>query len=71
LNFYSPFVSADGTILRVFHYNLGYRREEVSVNNEDLYRPDLSFSRHASINSPKATITLLPPASASFARPWR
>jgi hypothetical protein len=67
LNFYSPFVSADGTILRVFHYNLGYRRDEVSVNNEDLYRPDLSFSRHASINSPKATITLLPPASASFA----
>jgi Carboxypeptidase regulatory-like domain len=67
LNFYSPFVAADGTILRVFHYNLGDRRDEVSVNNEDLYRPDLSFSRHASINSPKATITVLPPASASFA----
>jgi hypothetical protein len=66
LNFYSPFFAADGTISRVFHYNLGYRRDEVSVDNEDLYRPALSFSRHASINSPKGTITLLPPTSASF-----
>ncbi len=24
LNFYSPFVSADGTVLRLLHYNLGY-----------------------------------------------
>jgi hypothetical protein len=66
LNLYSPFVAADGTILRVLHYNLGYRRDEVTVDNEDLYRPNLSFSRHASINSPKGTISLLPPASASF-----
>jgi hypothetical protein len=66
LNFYSPFVAADGAILRVLHYNLGYRRDEVSVDNEDLYRPNLSFSRHASINSPKGTVTMLPPTSASF-----
>jgi len=66
LNFYSPFIATDGTILRVLHYNLGYRRDEVSIDNEDLYRPALSFSRHASINSPKGTISLLPPASASF-----
>ncbi len=66
LNFNSPFIATDGTILRVLHYNLGYRRDEVSIDNEDLYRPALSFSRHASINSPKGTISLLPPASASF-----
>jgi hypothetical protein len=66
MSFYSPFVSADGTILRVLHYNVGYRRDQVSVDNQDLYRPNLSFLRHASINSPKGTITLLPPASASF-----
>ncbi len=53
LNFYSPFVSADGTVLRLIHYNLGYRRDEVSFENQDLYRRNLSFSRHASINSPK------------------
>ncbi len=65
LNFYSPFVSADGTVLHLIHYNLGYRRDEVSFDNQDLYRRNLSFSRHASINSPKGTITLLPPASVS------
>ena len=66
LNFYSPFVSVDGTVLRVLHYNLGYRRDEVIFDNEDLYRGNLSFSRRASINSPKETITFLPPASSSY-----
>lgn len=66
LNFYSPFVSVDGTVLRLVHYNLGYRRDEVSFDDQDLYRSDLSFSRHASISSPKGTITLLPPASISY-----
>jgi len=66
INFSSPFVAADGTILRFLHYNVGYRRDQVSVDNQDLYRPDLSFSRHASVSSPKATMTLLPPASPSF-----
>src|SRR5215467_370061 len=66
LNFYSPFVSADGTVLRVLHYNIGYRPDEVTFDNQDLYRRNLSFSRHASINSPKGTITLLPPASVSY-----
>jgi hypothetical protein len=66
LNFYSSFVSADGTVLRLIHYNLGYRRDDVSFDNQDLYRRNLSFARHASINSPKGTITLLPPASVSY-----
>src|SRR5262252_3994161 len=66
LNFYSPFLSADGTILRLLHYNVGYRRDEVTFDNQDVDRPDLSFLRHASINSPKGTITLLPPHSASY-----
>jgi hypothetical protein len=66
LNFYSPFVSVDGTVLRFLHYNLGYRRDEVSFDNQDLYRSDLSFSRHASVNSPKGTLTLLPPPSLSY-----
>jgi len=66
LNFYSPFVAADGTVLHLFHYNVGYRSDEVSFDNQDLYRPNLSFSRHANIDSPKGTITLLPPTSASY-----
>src|SRR5229473_2101498 len=66
LNFYSPYVAADGTLMRFLHYNIGYRRDEVSLDNQDLYRPDLSFSRNAGINSPKGTISLLPPEKASF-----
>ena len=66
LNFYSPFVSVDGTLLHYLHYNLGYRRDEVNVDNQDIYRPDFSFSRRASINSPKGTISFLPSESVSF-----
>jgi hypothetical protein len=67
LNFYSPFVAADGTLMRFLHYNLGYRRDEVNFDNLDIYRgPGFSFSRHAGINSPKGTITLLPPEGVSF-----
>lgn len=66
LNFASPFVATDGTLLRVLHYNIGLRRDEVDLRNQDIYRPDFSFSRHASINSPKGTLALLPPQSLSF-----
>jgi hypothetical protein len=66
LNFYSPFVAADGTVLHLFHYDVGYRGDEVRLGNQDLYRPSLSFSRRANISSPKGTITFLPPGSASY-----
>ena len=66
INFYSPFVAADGTLARFFHYNVGFRHDQVTVDNQDIYRPELSFTRGAGINSPKATITLLPPERVSF-----
>ena len=66
INFYSPYVAADGTLMKFLHYNLGDRIDSVSMDNQDLHRPTYSFIRHASINSPKATFTLLPPESASF-----
>src|SRR5258708_1977339 len=67
INFYSPYVAADGTLLRILHYNLGYRGDEVSMDNRDLYRgPRFSFSRNARINSPKGTISLVPPESLSL-----
>jgi hypothetical protein len=66
LNFYSPFVAADGMVLHLLHYNVGYRHDEVSVDNQDIYRPNLSFSRQAGISSPKATVTFLPPSAVSY-----
>lgn len=66
INFYSPYVAADGTVLKFFHYNIGYRGDQVSMDNQDLYRLPYSFSRHTLVNSPKGTITLLPPKKVSF-----
>jgi Carboxypeptidase regulatory-like domain/TonB dependent receptor len=66
INFYSPFAALDGALLHFLHYNAGYRLDQVTVDNQDLLRPSFSFSRNATISSPKATLTYLPPESASF-----
>ncbi|PYT21039.1 MAG: hypothetical protein DMG57_40060 [Acidobacteria bacterium] len=67
INFCSPYVVADGTFLRILHYNIGYRGDVVSMDNRDLYRgPSFSFSRNAQINSPKGTISLVPPEPLSL-----
>jgi len=66
INFYSPYVAADGTVLRYLHYNVGYRGDAVTMDNQDLYRPDFSFSRRAMISSPKGTLTFLPPEAGAF-----
>jgi hypothetical protein len=66
INFYSPFAALDGKLLHVFHYNAGYRLDEVTVDNQDLLRPSLSFNRNAAISSPKATLTFLPPGPVAF-----
>ena len=61
LNFYSPFVSADGSLTRFLHYNIGFRHDEVDFNNRDNYRSDLSFDRRQGVTSPKGTVSFLPP----------
>ena len=66
INFYSPFVSVDGSLSRFLHYNIGLRHDEVDFNNQDLYRSNLSFDKRQGVNSPKGTITLLPPDAAGF-----
>jgi hypothetical protein len=66
INFYSPFVALDGTVFHVLHYNAGYRLDRVTVDNQDLLKPSLSFHRNATISSPKATLTYLPGKSVSF-----
>jgi len=66
MNFVSPFLAGDGSLAPFLHYNLGYRLDEVRMDNRDIYRPLDSFSRHAAINSPKGTVTLIPPSSVHF-----
>jgi hypothetical protein len=57
----SPFVAIDGSPAPWLHYYAGGRRDEISVGNTDLLQPLNSFHKLAGVNSPKATLSLLPP----------
>jgi len=63
LNFLTPFVAIDGNILPWMRYNLGWRRDQIGFNNVDLLVPANSFNRWIGINSPKATLSIVPPDS--------
>jgi hypothetical protein len=60
LGFVTPYVAAAGSMSRYLRYYLGWRREQIDVENQDLLRPQNSFQKWVGINSPKATISFLP-----------
>ncbi|MBZ5605030.1 MAG: hypothetical protein LAO79_22255 [Acidobacteriia bacterium] len=62
LNLVTPFVAIDGNIFPWLRYNLGWRRDQIGFDNVDLLVPANSFSRWTGINSPKATLAIVPPA---------
>ena len=66
INFYTPFAAVDGPLLHILDYNAGYRLDRVTMDNQDLIHPASSFNRSATVRSPKATLTFLPPESAPF-----
>jgi hypothetical protein len=61
INIVTPLASADGSLGRLVHYNLGLRHDEVFFNNRDLLVPTHSFTTHEGVNSPKGTISLMLP----------
>jgi hypothetical protein len=61
LSFAEPFLSLDGTIGKLLHYDVGFRQEEVWMDNSDTMNPDNSFNRLSSLTLPKVTLTFLPP----------
>jgi hypothetical protein len=61
LAFAEPFASLDGELGKHFHFDLGVRREEVTMDNVDKLSPANSFNRLAGLTLPKATFTVLPP----------
>ncbi|HEY2820720.1 MAG TPA: TonB-dependent receptor [Candidatus Acidoferrum sp.] len=65
LSFVEPYIALDGALSKYFHYDIGLRREEVWIVNEDVLAPQNSFDHFAAISLPKATLTFLPPASTS------
>ena len=60
LSFVEPYMSLDGRITRWFHYDVGFRQEEVWMDNQDLITPANSFDKLAILTLPKGTLTVLP-----------
>lgn len=61
LNLVTPFIAVDGWLTSWLHYNLGWRRDQVDFQNVDLLNSANSYQKWAGVNSPKATIGILPP----------
>ncbi len=62
----TPYIAAEGGLSHYFRYYLGWRRDEIDFDNDDLLRPQNSFQKWVGVNSPKATISFLPKESWYF-----
>ena len=60
---FTPYIAAEGGIGHRFRYYLGWRRDEIDVDNQDLLTPANSFQKWVGVNSPKATVSFLPKES--------
>jgi hypothetical protein len=59
----TPYIAAQGLLAGHLRYYLGWRRDEINFNNEDLLAPQNSFQKWMGVNSPKATVAFLPKQS--------
>ncbi|HYW73706.1 MAG TPA: TonB-dependent receptor, partial [Pyrinomonadaceae bacterium] len=56
----TPYIAAEGNFFRHISYYLGWRRDEISIDNQDLLASQNSFQKLIGVNSPKATFSFLP-----------
>ena len=56
----APYLALSGALPYEFHYYLGWRRDEIQFENQDLLNSANSYHQLAGFNSPKATISFLP-----------
>jgi carboxypeptidase family protein len=56
LSFAEPYAALDGTLSRYIHYDLGVRREQVWIDNQDKINPQNSFDKLAGLTLPKASL---------------
>lgn len=59
----SPYIAGEGELSKYVHYYLGWRRDEISIDNQDLLTPANSWNKWVGVNSPKATVTFVPKES--------
>jgi hypothetical protein len=56
----SPYIAAEGELSEYVRYYLGWRRDEIGIDNQDLVTRANSWNKLVGLNSPKATVTFLP-----------
>jgi len=56
----APYVALQGSLTRYLHIYLGFRRDEINFNNQDLLVPAHSFQNWVGVNNPKATVSFVP-----------
>ena len=59
----SPYIAGEGELSPYFHYYLGWRRDEIGIDNQDLVTPANSWKTLVGLNSPKAALTFFPKES--------
>ena len=59
----TPYIAAEGAFARRFRYYLGWRRDQIDIDNDDLLHAQNSFQKWVGVNSPKATVSFLPKES--------
>jgi hypothetical protein len=56
----TPYIAAEGELSKFLRYYVGLRRDEISIDNQDLVTPANSSHTLVGLNSPKATLTFFP-----------
>ncbi|MGI4831613.1 MAG: carboxypeptidase regulatory-like domain-containing protein [Janthinobacterium lividum] len=56
----TPYAAAQGSLGSHVRYYAGWRRDEIDFANQDLVQPENSFQQWIGVNSPKATVSVLP-----------
>jgi hypothetical protein len=57
----SPYVAIDGAVTQWLRYDIGWRRDQIRFDNRDLLQPSNSFRAGVPVDSPKATLSVIPP----------
>ncbi|HXR25434.1 MAG TPA: TonB-dependent receptor, partial [Candidatus Binataceae bacterium] len=61
LTSFTPYIAVDGSLTPWLRYDLGWRRDQIDIDNRDLLHPEKSSQAWAGVNSPKATLNLIAP----------
>jgi hypothetical protein len=56
----TPYVAGQGELSKYIHYYLGWRRDEIFIDDRDLIMSANSSNKLVGVNSPKATLSILP-----------